>query len=123
MKTKFTLILLASVIIALASCRKEELPEPAVPQKPTSMKEMQVPVDFNWKTTRNLQVSITAKSNGLVEILDSKGNAYQKAFLTANKTFVLKFTVPTFEKSLKIKFNGKETSVDITSDNLTATLN
>ncbi|MEJ5303951.1 MAG: hypothetical protein HPY80_11110 [Bacteroidales bacterium] len=87
------------------------------------MKEMQVPADFNWKTTCNLQVSITAKSNGLVEILDSQGNAYQKAFLLANKPFVLKFTVPTFEKSLKIKFNWKETSVDITSDNLTATLN
>lgn len=102
MKSKFTLIILASVIIAFASYKKDELPEPSKPQKPTSMKEMQVPADFNGKTTRNLQISISAKSNGLVETLDSKGNAYQKAFLMANKPFVLKFTVPTFEKSLKL---------------------
>ncbi len=122
MKSKFTFILLAGLIIGLTSCKKEELTEPVVSQ-PKTMKEMQVPADFNWKTTRNLQLSLKAKSNGLVEVLDAKGNAYQKAFLMANKPFVLKFTVPTFEKNLKIKFNGKETGIEITSDNLTVTLN
>ncbi|MGC8865161.1 MAG: hypothetical protein ACP5O2_05500 [Bacteroidales bacterium] len=120
---KFFLFVLAGLIISLASCQKDEATEPTLPQQPQTMKELQVPANFNWKTTRNLEVSLTAKSNGLVEILDAKGNAYQKAFLLANKPFVLKLTVPSAEKVLKIKFNGKVASVEITSDNLSIGLN
>lgn len=123
MNHKFFLFVLASLIIGLSSCQKDEMIEPTVPQQPKTMKELQVPANFNWKTTRNLQLSLTAKSNGLVEILDPKGNAYQKAFLMANKPFVMKFTVPSAEKVLKVKFNGKEASVEITSDNLSVSLN
>lgn len=123
MNHKFFILVLAGLIIGLSSCQKDETTEPTLPQQPKTMKELQVPADFNWKTTRNIQASLTAKSNGLVEFLDAKGNAYQKAFLTANKPFVLKFTVPSAEKVLKVKFNGKVASVEITSDNLSVSLN
>lgn len=115
-KIAFLLIIVAMVATA---CRKD----PVEPKTPETMEQLKVPANFDWKTTRDYQFSFNASQNGLVQVMNSQNVVYQRAFLTAQQTYVMKLTLPTYEKSVKVSFAGKETTVNLSGTNFTINLN
>lgn len=119
MKWNFILVLILPVFLA-TSCKKEE---PVAPQVPGTMKELKVPGNFTWKTTKDISVTITAASSGLAEVTNEKGIACNKAFITGGKGYTMKVTLPSCEKKIRLRFQGKEVTLDITSNQIQYTFN
>lgn len=103
--------------IAFTSCKKDRFDDNN--QKPENMEELTVPSSFDWKTTKDIQLTLSAPSSGIVEVTNSQDAAYQKAFLTSGATYTMKLTVPTYEKTVKVKFLGQEVNLEISSISLT----
>lgn len=82
------------------------------------MEELTVPASFDWKTTKDVQLTLSANANGIVEVMNASNISYQKAFLTPAQPYVMKLTIPSYEKSVKLRFQGKEASLEIGSGNL-----
>lgn len=116
---RFTGLLILSLTLALVSCQKSNLSNisPATPAT-NSMDNLQVPSTFNWKTTRTVNLTITANANNLVDVTSSKGVSYQKAFLQPNVAYTMKLVIPAYENTLNLNFMGKKSTLAITSDNM-----
>jgi hypothetical protein len=119
MKWKFFLVLILPVFL-VSSCKKDE---PVVPQVPGTMKELKVPGNFTWKTNKEIRVAITASSAGLAEVTNENGIACSKAFITAGKAYTMKVALPSYQKKIHLRFQGKEVTLDITSDLLQYSFN
>lgn len=68
-----------AMLASLYSCRKDRFE----PNQPKSMDELTVPANFDWKTIKDYAITITASENGMVEVTNSNGIAYQRAFLVS----------------------------------------
>jgi hypothetical protein len=112
----YILILIASFALIITSCKKEIDNEPV--ENPQDIQELVVPLDFDWKTTAEFQLTLSGPTNGLIEVTNAEGFAYQKAFLTANQTYTTKLTVPTFEKKVTLKYAGQEVILDLNAAEL-----
>ncbi|MBN2614875.1 MAG: hypothetical protein JXR71_04215 [Bacteroidales bacterium] len=115
---KVIVLMFFSFAMMLVSCQKQSLVGPNPPTESKTMDNLQVPSSFNWKTTRTVQLTLTAKANNLVDITSSKGVSFQRAFLKANTAYTMKLVIPAYEKTLKVKFMGQEVTLNINSDNL-----
>lgn len=104
------ILTLSGILIFLASCKKQEIEEP---KAPGTMNELQVPDGFNWKTTTDTQLNLTASASGLAEVSGTDGTVYSKAFVFAGKAQMLKLTIPGFEKKITIRHNGKSVTLDL----------
>ncbi len=113
---KIIFLSLISLVFVFSSCKKDRFDEPKAPEK---MEELAVPANFDWKTTKDIQLTLSANASGIVEVTNSQGVAYQKAFLTPSLPYTLKLTVPTYEKNVKAKFLGQEQSIVLSGNNLT----
>ncbi len=114
MKTRNLLLILA-VSFAFVSCRKDRdiVEEPKAPE---TMEELQVPASFNWKTTKNISLTLTAPAAGIAEVGNTSGAVYMKAYLTANQPYTMKLTVPTYETAVKLRFGAKTADLPLSSD-------
>lgn len=108
---KLLLLSIISVGLLFASCRKDFETDPVT--APTTMADLQVPSNFDWKTTKDINLTLKGNSNGLAEVVGSKGVIYQKAFLQAGTSYSIKVAIPTYEKNLKLRFMGKEADVEL----------
>lgn len=113
---KLTFLTAIIALLAFSSCKKDRS-EP-VQTLPSNMNEMVVPQDFDWKTSKNLEIAITASAGGIVEASATDGRSYQRAFLKANQTYTMELSVPTYEKKLILNFAGQKTTIDLTSEQL-----
>lgn len=102
-------IIVALNALMLSSCKKDPKPETL----PENMEKLKVPANFNWKTTKDFQLTLTGKTAGIVEVASPQGIAYQKAYLNANQPYTMKLTVPTYEKSVRLKFLGQDVLVTL----------
>lgn len=107
-----------SFAMMLVSCQKQSLVDPSQPTQSNTMESLQVPSSFNWKTTRTVQLTLTAKANNLVDVTSSKGVSFQRAFLKANKAYTMKLVIPAYENTLQVKFMGQDVTLNITSGNM-----
>ncbi len=108
---KIAFLLAITLTVFFTSCKKDRFDynEP----KPENMEELTIPSSFDWKTTKDIQLTLTAQSNGIVEVTNSQGIAFQKAFLMPNQPYTMKLTVPSYEKTVKLKFLGQEASLEL----------
>jgi hypothetical protein len=111
---KIIFLSLISMVFVFSSCKKDRFDEPKAPEK---MEELTVPSNFDWKTTKDIQLTLSANAAGIVEVSNSQGVVYQKAFLTPALPYTMKLTVPTYEKNVKIRFMGQEVLVELTGSN------
>lgn len=113
---KIVLISVVLLGIVFTSCRKdfEEQPE----MIPETMDQLVVPSNFDWKTTRDISINFTAGSKGIVEVTSSNGVAYQKAFLQADAAYTMMITIPSYEKEVLVKFNGRVETVALDNPNI-----
>ncbi len=103
---KIISVLVISVVI-LSSCRKDDILPPAN-QKPQTMNELVASPSFDWKTTRDYQFTINGFNNGLVKIVSASGVVYHQGFMKANTAYNVKLSLPTYEKSVRLLFWGKD---------------
>jgi len=119
MKTlKIISFILVFVSICTTSCRKTDQKEDAIVEtKP--MTEINVDQDFNWETTRILEVSLTGASTGVVYIKPVEGDYYYfKGMLSAGSDFTTKITVPSYVREVKLMFKGTVYNVPVIGSRL-----
>lgn len=100
---KLVLISLFLTAVVMTSCRKDHFE----PNAPRTMEELKVPANFNWGTTKDYTITFTTNVAGLVEVSNSAGVSYQKAFLAQSTPYAMKLSLPAYEKMVKLRFQGK----------------
>ncbi len=106
------LILLSfSLMLLFSACKKDAVDDPSNP--PENMEDLIVSDDFSWKTTRVIQLTLTAKKNALAQVTNQDGIAYQKVFLKSNTPNTVVFSMPAYETSVVLKAAGQVTSLDL----------
>jgi len=113
---KLAILSAFAVMVAFSSCKKD-INEPT-DQIPDSMENMVVPADFNWKTTKDYQLTLEATAMGIVEVNSLQNINFQKAYLQPNQAYTMKLTIPSYEKSIKLRFSGQEVTLELNSGNL-----
>lgn len=113
---KLALLLSISFGILFTSCKKD-INEPK-DSTPETMEELQVPAGFNWKTTKDITLTLTATGNGIVVVSNQQNVPYQKAYLSPSQPYVMKLSLPAYEKQVKVKFAGQEGLIELNGENL-----
>jgi len=79
--------------------------------------------EFNWKTTRDIQLTLTGNADGIIVVANDVGIAYQKAYLTSGSLLLMKLTLPAWEDQITLKFSGQEVSLGLDSETLSYQFN
>lgn len=103
------------LVISVASCKKERA-DFTVNQPKTE--NIEVPEQFDWKTTKNYSIVFSTSQNGLVEVSNNAGLPYQKAFLVPEKVYSMKLTVPSYETQVIIKHNGQVRELELSTSTM-----
>ena len=121
------LLIAIGVIFSLSSCRKETAssmaPTQVTPATPatvqvTKTEQLKVASDFNWKTTKDILLTLTGTSNSPVEVASANNTVYQRAYLSKDLAYTMKLTVPSYETSVHLLYMGKDVSVNLSSNNI-----
>ena len=110
MKRVFILLVVLLPLAVLTSCQKDDIDDIDTIK---NMEEITVPANFDWKTTRDIQITFTSNANGVVEVLNAQDVAYQKVFLNPSQPYIMNLTLPSFETTLKLRFLGEESVVEL----------
>jgi hypothetical protein len=109
-------LLFFTLFLSFVSCRKD------IPifqdETPKTMEELKVPSGFDWKTTKQVELTLTGSSNGIVTVTSLNGTSYQKAFLSVNQAYTMKLTVPSYEKTVRLLFLGQQVTLELTGSSL-----
>lgn len=116
---KLILLSLLGIIFTISSCTPEfefeELQTNAEDPEEITMKNLIVSSDFNWKTYTDIELTLTGNSNNIIEVVSSSGLVYQKAYLSTDKAYKMKLSVPTHEKSVRLLYNDQDIPINISS--------
>ena len=112
---KLLLFGLATLGLILTSCKKDRDYEPETPK---TMEELSVPASFNWKTTKDVTITLTGYTSGIAAVTNDKGIPYLKAYLTTDQPYTVKISLPAYESKLTLKFMGQSTQVNLTGNAL-----
>jgi hypothetical protein len=112
-------IILYSIIlfITFTACKKDDF-IPADATQIITTEDLKISDTFNWKTTRDINLTVSGNDNGVVEITNTDNIPYLKFFLQAGVSSTMKLTVPAFEKSVQIKFMGQNIKLELTDTDL-----
>ncbi len=110
MKNIVLLFFIATIAI-FSSCKKETT-DPIPVDEPT-LNETVFPSSFDWKTYEEVNFSVSGYANSILEVVSNDGNVYQKVFLKKNETYTGKFTMPTYETTVKLIYMGQEVSFEL----------
>jgi hypothetical protein len=123
---KLFLLLVIGAILTLLSCRKEAnssmLPNSttttAAASQITKTEQLKVASDFNWKTFKDVQLTLTGTANSIVEVASSNQTVYQRAYLSKDQAYTMKLSVPSYETSVHLLYLGKDININLLSNNI-----
>lgn len=104
--------------LVLASCKKEvSHPEPGN-GNPVPMGELRIPDDFDWKTTRAVEVIVNGLENAsdhrqTLYIESMNGAAFFKKRYAINENLNLRLEVPSDADQLNLRFGNLEKIIKI----------
>ena len=119
------LLLTIGLILSFASCKKESVssmapaqvtPSPTV--QITKTEQLKVASDFNWKTFKDVQLTLTGTTNSIVEVASTNNTVYQRAYLSKDLAYTMKLSVPSYETSVHLLYMGKDVSINLSSNNI-----
>ncbi len=114
MKNFKILFIIVALAIGFTSCLKET---DVMNNEPTqSIEDIVVSPDFNYETFKDIEIVMTGYTDGVVEVLASDGAVYQKAYLQKKQQYAMNLTIPTYEKTIYLRFKGKNVRLELTSD-------
>jgi len=122
MKNKIILLASLVLVISLSSCKKDNNNDP----KPTitTMESLDVPANFDWKTTRDYQINISTSSAGIAILASEDGTiVYQKAYVTGAQAYQMKVALPTYLEKVKVSFKGQAEIIELTSTTISHQFN
>ncbi len=82
------------------------------------MVDLTIDDNFNWKTTKDIEVSLSSSSNEAVIIKSQTGDVYLKAFLTSGQEFDTKITVPTYVTDVTVVCKNQSLQVSVVNNKL-----
>ena len=100
--------LLIILLIVVLSCRKDMKdvsPDPAA-GKVSSFSELKAASDFNWKTTQNVDLSLSASVKSSLVVKSASGVIFHKALLNGQDVYNISITIPNYMSELTFLVNG-----------------
>lgn len=124
MKTIKIILFLLVTIFFFNSCRKDNsAPSSVTPPVPLKIENLTVKSTFDWKTSVQYKFTLTSKSNNSVVIVSPSGSVNRKYFLTGNSPFGVSLSVPAYQKTIHLLFNGHDVELPLNSPNISYTFN
>ena len=106
--SKIFLIAIIGVVI-FSSCRKEMVqPTLTDSKKPQNMSELVASPSFDWKTTKDYQITLTGNYNEVVTIKSANGIVFHKGFMKSGAAYKIGITIPASEKSVHFIYHGQD---------------
>jgi hypothetical protein len=125
MKNLFLLIVIGT-ILTFSSCRKEanssmvpnSTTTTAAATQITKTEQLKIASDFNWKTFKDVQLTLTGTANSIIEVASSNQTVYQRAYLSKDQAYTMKLSVPSYETSVHLLYMGKDININLISNNI-----
>jgi len=120
------LLFVIGAIYTLSSCRKEAVSSmspttaaaAATATQITKTEQLKVASDFNWKTVKEVQLTLTGTANSIVEVASANNTVYQRAYLSKDLAYTMNLSVPSYETSVHLLYQGKDVNVNLSSNNI-----
>lgn len=120
---KKLLLLVIVVLFSLTACQKDWdqiVEDNQVNEEVTSMSEMVVSSEFDWKTTKDVDINFSGiDKNDVIYIKSIDGDVYLKEIVKSGVNYSTKITVPTYTSEVNVIYKGSLTNIPI-SDNVIA---
>ncbi len=112
---KKIIFIIAISLIGFTACQKEF--EPIEPEEninsTKTITEANIDDNFNWKTSKEVSVTLEGQLTDVIKIKSSKGKNYLKAMLFSDSPYNTKITVPTYEEEVTLVYAGSTVTVPI----------
>ncbi len=122
MKTRIITVIILMSTLWLLSCIKQNLPDPGTtPTNVTKLADAKVPDNFNWSTSKNVEISIT----GLPTVVPVKntltitlpdGSKLYNVYHDMSANLKLKLVVPSTVTQLKLMFGAYNETLNIVNN-------
>ena len=104
-----TLVVMIIGVVILSSCRKEVVqPTATVATKPQNMSELVASPTFDWKTTKDYQITLSGNYNEVVTVKSASGVVFHKGFMKTATAYKVSLTIPASEKSVHLIYHGQD---------------
>jgi len=124
MKKLITVLLIAGIGLGLTLCQKPKTNETDTQANVSKdINSLEVDDNFNWKTIKDIQVSLTSSTDNVVFIKSIKGDVYLKAFLKSGQKFDTKITIPTYVEEVMVVCKGQSQKLSVVDKTLTYSFN
>ena len=112
-KINIFLVIIIGVVI-FSSCRKEVVqPTATDSKKPQNMSELVASPSFDWKTTKDYQITLSGTFNEVVTIKSVNGIVFHKGFMKSNASYKLNITIPSSEKTVHLIYHGQDVECNL----------
>lgn len=121
MKKLIYILVSAALLVSTISCQKPDILEKELSDQievTKTMDDLVVGSEFDWKTTKDIQVKLDVGANGTVYINSPEGDTFQKAFIRKNDEYLSKITVPTYVDEIQLVYAGRTEVVPIVNNKL-----
>jgi len=100
--------LLIIILIIGFGCRKDikDLTPEQTVGNVKSFSELKASADFNWKTTQNVDLELSATDKSSLIVKSESGVVFHKALLNGKDTYKVSITIPNYMKELTFLVNG-----------------
>ena len=96
-------------VVILSSCRKEVVqPTATDTKKPQNMSELVASSTFDWKTTKDYQITLSGNYNEVVTVKSTSGVVFHKGFMKTATAYKVNITIPTSEKTVHLLYHGQD---------------
>lgn len=108
-------VILCLILIYLTACNAPTDPgmDSGSRNNVTSIEDIDIPADFNWKTQKDIVVKLRGYQTSLVRLLSEDGTIYHQANLINNSEYSFVLTVPSYMEKITIVYNGDEKEFDL----------
>ena len=119
MKMRSILVILLLATLGVMSCIKQNLPDPGdTPADKPKLEDVKVPENFNWSTSKTVEVSITGLSTvvpikNTLTITLPDGSKLYNVYHDMSINLKLNLIVPSTINQLKLKFGSFDETLNI----------
>jgi len=106
----------ALLFSTISACQKPDIlqqDKPEAVETTRTMNDLIVGENFDWKTTKDVYVTLKLSNTATVYLNSIKGETFQKAFVRGDSEYLSKITIPAYMHKIEIIHSGTKTEVPI----------